>query len=81
MNREEAIRILKCDGFTSNPIEIDEALKIAIQALEESERPHGKWVVHDRPSLQYGCNICGNLTNINSNFCPNCGARMKEGDN
>lgn len=42
MTREEVIRILKCDGFTSNPIEIDEALKIAIQALEESDIPHGK---------------------------------------
>lgn len=54
-----------------------EAFNMAIKALKE--RPHGKWVVHDRPSLQYGCNICGNLTSINSNFCPNCGARMKEG--
>lgn len=38
------------------------------------EPKQGKWVVHDRPSLKYGCNICGNLTNINSNFCPNCGS-------
>ena len=35
MTREEAIRILECDGYTSNPVEIDEALKMAIEALKE----------------------------------------------
>ena len=43
MTREEATRILRCDGFTSNPIEIDEALNMAVKALEEA-RPHGAWI-------------------------------------
>ena len=42
-------------------------------------REKGKWIIHDRENLKYGCNQCGNLTNINSNFCPNCGADMKGG--
>ena len=42
-------------------------------------KEEGKWIIHDRENLKYGCNQCGNLTNINSNFCPNCGADMKGG--
>lgn len=38
----------------------------------------GKWIIHKdfNVSIKYGCNKCGNLTNIPSNFCPNCGKRM-----
>lgn len=41
----------------------------------------GKWIFHKdfNDSIKYGCNQCGNLTNIPSNFCPNCGKRMKKG--
>lgn len=39
----------------------------------------GKWRIHDRPNLKYGCNLCGNLTNMCSKFCPNCGAYMETG--
>lgn len=40
----------------------------------------GKWIFHAdfHESIRYGCNQCGNLTNIPSNFCPNCGKRMKK---
>lgn len=49
---------------------------------EEIERRQGKWIIHNdyNESCRYGCNQCGNLTNINSRFCPNCGVKMK-GDN
>lgn len=40
----------------------------------------GKWIFHEdfNDSIKYGCNQCGNLTNIPSNFCPTCGKRMKK---
>jgi rRNA maturation endonuclease Nob1 len=38
----------------------------------------GKWIFHKdfNAGCRYGCNQCGNLANIPSNFCPNCGKRM-----
>jgi rubrerythrin len=41
----------------------------------------GKWIKHEdyNESIKYGCNRCGNLTNIPSNYCPNCGKAMKKG--
>ena len=46
-----------------------------------SERLQGKWIFHKdyNESCRYGCNQCGNLNNIQSNYCPNCGAEMKKG--
>ncbi len=57
-----------------------EALNLAIKALK-NERPQGKWIFHKdfNESCRYGCNQCGNLTNIPNNFCPNCGVKMKGG--
>ena len=38
----------------------------------------GQWIKHEdfNDSIKYGCNQCGNLANVPSNFCPNCGKRM-----
>lgn len=51
-------------------------------AKSKYELPQGKWIFYKdfNESCRYGCNQCGNLTNIPSNFCPNCGVRMQKGD-
>lgn len=45
----------------------------------ELEQPKGKWIIHNdyNENCRYGCDQCGNLTNRNSSFCPDCGARME----
>ncbi len=55
--------------------------KAGAKELLDRERPHGEWIFHKdfNESCRYGCNQCGNLTNIPSNFCPNCGADMRGG--
>ena len=52
--------------------------KKAIESLYPQKEDCGKWIKHEdfNDSIKYGCNKCGNLTNIPSNFCPNCGKRM-----
>lgn len=48
----------------------------------EAVRPHGKWI--DIYPLTYECSICrGDALDVNeypyqSNFCPHCGADMRE---
>lgn len=47
--------------------------------VEEPERKKGEW--DDIGGvLRYGCQFCHHAQERKSNFCPNCGADMREGD-
>lgn len=89
MTREEAIKNLeivldsaenRCARNIVIP-ELEEALKIAIEALKVPKQ--GEWVevTHSGKDI-YLCSECAEAYKmyITYNFCPNCGARMKEGD-
>ena len=43
---------------------------------------HGKWVVCDAPppTWWYECSICHKAGNVEYNYCPNCGADMRGGN-
>ena len=93
MTREEAIRILDPEtalqelgriayygGFKHEQAmqkAIDEACKLAIEALKE--RPKGRWVSNGIPeSTLRGCSVCGYTCGAYTfNYCPNCGAEME----
>lgn len=84
MTREEAIMAVKEVTGMSLPWNDRhyEALQMAIKALEEPERKKGKWVGKG-DSERFGifiCDNCGRLSMMGSDFCPNCGCRMEEGD-
>ena len=53
--------------------------KLGYSSVTVEARSQGKWILHKdyNESCKYGCNKCGNLNNIPSNFCPNCGADMR----
>lgn len=77
--------VLSIESATRRAIELEEAYNNGWSdgfSEGESERTDeiGKWIIHNDfdESCRYGCNQCGNLNNILSNFCPNCGAKMKE---
>ena len=55
--------------------EIREALDKAIKALKE--RPHGEWI-YDMFDENYHCSECNRVGATISNFCPNCGADMRQ---
>ena len=44
-------------------------------------RPKGHWIGYVRSNgTVYHCEKCGRKTVVKENFCPNCGADMREGD-
>ena len=92
MTNKEAIKRLewvkkRISDITYSP-ESFEALNLAIKALElvndsqdlvndlVKERPKGKWI--DKGSLTSQCNNCGRRSIIEYDFCPMCGADMRE---
>lgn len=93
MKKNEAISILATSvrpREQKDKARYDEAVKMAIGALNKSERKTGKWERHySRPNvyadLCWHCSNCGYKTPDNWankwKFCPNCGARMvQEGE-
>lgn len=50
-----------------------------VELLEKAERPHGEW--KQKSGLYFGypyCSKCGYAYKHAFNFCPNCGADMRE---
>lgn len=75
--------IISVETATRRSIELEDAYNNGWSdgfSEGENERTDeiGKWIFHKdfHENCRYGCNQCGNLNNISSNFCPNCGARM-----
>ena len=52
--------------------------------IESANREKGEWIDHECDSEFYRCSKChicwtkGEVDNCNMNFCPNCGADMRE---
>lgn len=78
--REETCRTLEklCyNTFWFNSLSLSEqvAIKMAMNALTT-----GKWIrlYPDDEFEQYECSVCGEEIGYKFNFCPNCGADMRE---
>lgn len=81
MTNQEAIDLLDnllemIDDNQGN--DYDEAIHRAIEALSAERK--GKWIVCDAKSSIWWeeCSICGSAGSIVYNFCPHCGADMRE---
>ena len=88
---DKVCRILD-NCLANRPTERDSlivAVRKAFDALEQPERKMGKWVF-DNGLKQFFCDQCGepSLTYDDiyiysmdfPNFCPNCGAKMEDGE-
>ena len=69
----------------------DSPINIICKAIVDStpltERPKGKWIdicvikaFHYDGEPRVRCSRCGNEEEWSSNYCPNCGAEMNEGE-
>ncbi len=78
MKREDAIAILKHKVLAClRGTEWDEALEMAIKALEQEPKT-GEWIEHfDESGKWYECDQCHTDWGGAVNFCPNCGADMR----
>ena len=82
IKREDAIEALKGregilpDAYTAVAI---------IRAIPSADRPQGEWIYIDEPIIgnpygRYKCSECNLEEPFESDFCPNCGAKMKGAD-
>ena len=59
---------------------------LSIPAADVVERKTGKWIYDSEPYPlgnpygHYSCDQCGESVPARTNFCPNCGAKMMEGE-
>lgn len=87
IDRQEAIDAMRqysyFNDFDVSVIDEDIAV-IALKDLPSAqpERPKGKWIHYDEGDFDYDykCSNCGSVMWDNSDFCPNCGADMREDD-
>lgn len=85
MTREEAIKFLKLDKEDRGKCFISDAIDVAIKALEQEPRK-GHWIETSLTEVSGGdfkrgfkCSHCNYVIVTNDfNFCPNCGADMRE---
>ena len=90
MTKEEAIKVIDNRFEIMDYCEsakLEEALNLAIEALEQPERKKGEWIVEkdcEGKTRTCICGLCGYKTDKytwkNPNYCSNCGAYMREGD-
>ena len=86
MTNEEAIKYLIPPITTSTEpsaeyLKQKEAYELAIKALQ-NERPKGEWKHIFEEDNDVECPFCGfQEDGIYYNFCPNCGADMRRGNN
>ena len=78
ISREDAIEAIarydETDGtyrvFTGRDV-ID-----ILHTLPSANRPKGEWIKND--ALGWKCSRCGIITNLNTHYCPSCGADMRK---
>ena len=82
ISREEVLKLPQRKGYAVNGWET----YIRVSDIKElpSVPRRGKWIEASEDWRNqitwWQCSECGTPSSIKSNFCPNCGADMREGD-
>ena len=85
IKREDAIETTWKEPTYADPINILTEVRDRIEAIPSADRPQGEW--EERPSedwisiRRWYCSECGEWQTYGmTNYCPNCGCRMKGAD-
>lgn len=86
---ERQRKLIYCFGFENDMVKIMDIAKSIVIAMPSAqhERKTGEWIPHKSifgglGEKVYACNQCGyNIGFHTENFCPSCGADMREGQN
>lgn len=77
MTNKEAIKWLQALKKVHFLSAVHKSIDLAIKALEG--RQTGEWIVTQEGRWLYPvCSLCGGKQDVKSNYCPDCGARMKK---
>ena len=78
------MRLIDADALwkdiTTNIEYCADILEIIEKQPTIEERKKGKWVLYNPERFFYSCSLCGQLADRKWNYCPNCGAKMGEGE-
>ena len=91
IRREDAIKAIEelPNAYNGWSDAYDKAYIIGtLEEVPSADRPRGEWKdtgkdpdhSHPLTAIWYRCSECGYGTNAKTNFCPDCGARMKGAD-
>ena len=81
VSREEAVKVLRADpSFICTGDKAQAITDILSLPPVTPERPKGEWISTNPPgkSDNIVCTVCGYNSIADFNFCPNCGADMRE---
>lgn len=66
-------------SFSGDAFERAMQLIAELPTVDAVEVVHGRWIWHNKRALfefKYECSICHDGSDLESNYCPNCGAKM-----
>lgn len=76
ISREAALMKLMQDGCSAKNLQSI----LDMPAADVAEVVHGRWIWNEEGEIDweqfYRCSNCGDKEYWESNFCPNCGAKM-----
>lgn len=88
--RNDCIELIRCidaetvkeDYYDGMEGGVENVMKCIDEAPTVDAEPvrHGKWIEYPTADGMNQCSACGVLRFGESNYCPNCGARMDEDD-
>lgn len=70
----------RCEALRKQLRESHESYEKHINELEAQMPKEGEWIPVDDGTVYVKCSVCGEEMCCRGHYCPNCGARMRKGE-